>query len=77
MAETATSVGRPVDRDSNKKSRCRLSVDRPVGRNKQRANVLQSGMFRSAARSTVKHAHGYTLLPEPRSTGSVDRFDLT
>jgi len=42
MAETATSVGRPVDRDSNKKSRCRLSVDRPVGRNKQRVAPLQS-----------------------------------
>ena len=42
MAETSLSVDRPVDRDSNKKSRCRLSVDRPVDRNKQRVAILQS-----------------------------------
>ena len=57
--QTAIPVDRSVDRKFKNKSRCRLTVDRPVDPKIQRANVLQSGMLRSTARSTVKRAHGY------------------
>ena len=70
---TSRPVGRPKYKN---KSRCRLSVERPVYRKIQRAKVLQSGKRRSTARSTVKRAHRYALLPEPRSTGTVDRLNL-
>jgi len=49
IVQTAIPVDRSVDRKFKNKSRCRLSVDRPVDRNKQRAIVLQSGMLRSTA----------------------------
>jgi len=38
--QTAIPVDRSVDRKFKNKSRCRLSVDRPVDRNKQRETVL-------------------------------------
>ena len=71
--QTATPVDRSVDRLFKFKSRYRLTVDPKI----QRANDLQSGNYRSTARSTEKRAHGYVHLPEPRSTQAVDRLNLS
>ena len=66
MAETTLSV----DRGSNKRA---VAGSRSTG-HKQRATALQSA-DRPVDRKTCTHAR--TKLPEARSTGSVDRSDLT
>ena len=48
-----------------------------VDPNKQRAKHVRQPACGRPSRSTVQRAHGYVHLSELRSTGPVDRLDLS
>jgi len=71
--QTASPVDRSVDRQFKIVT---VAGQRSTARSTQTSRE-QITYSRSTVRSTGKHAHGYVHLPEPRSTGAVDRPNLT